>query len=423
MIFQKSRGRSVTPSSTHNVKRSTIPEFDLSPHAPSTRGEKQLKAHQMKISLQKGESDVQHHIDDAKLELDREDVDIQTAIQLSLIGQEQSASEDSDLAMALAMSLEDDNEELFAKSGGEKRVYALAPRGLRNVGNSCYINALMQCLAAIGEVQLSVLHSDHRLDCPNKTCMVCLWEDTIEGVQGLGNPLRIELMTDWLAEFNLPGGKLIRNQANDPGDFFNTLLTRMEDVGVLYLTDLFTLDVPFEKTCPQCKMTSCSGDNHSRIGLELPIAPLHIQSVVNALDDYFQPAIMDGENAVMCEQCQRRTSCIRTSFIMSAPKLLMIQLVRSSAESKTISYTKKLDLAPWMKSNVKTVYELNAVILFWPRGVNGTGEAHYTAYVRVDGKWYHADDANVSKLPKKQFTSPPVNSYPCILFGAQWSGQ
>ena len=94
----------------------------------------------------------------------------------------------------------------------------------------------------------------------------------------------------------------------------------------------------------------------------------------------------------------------------------MIQLVRSSAESKTISYTKKLDLAPWMKSNVKTVYELNAVILFWPRGVNGTGEAHYTAYVRVDGKWYHADDANVSKLPKKQFTSPPVNSYPCILF-------
>jgi len=269
MIFQKSRGRSVTPSSTHKVKTSTIPEFDLSPHAPSTRGEKQLKAHQMKVSLQKGESDVQHHIDDAKLELDREDVDIQTAIQLSLIGQEQSASEDSDLAMALAMSLEDDNEELFAKSGGEKRVYALAPRGLRNVGNSCYINALMQCLAAIGEVQLSVLHSDHRLDCPNKTCMVCLWEDTIEGVQGLGNPLRIELMTDWLAEFNLPGGKLIRNQANDPGDFFNTLLTRMEDVGVLYLTDLFTLDVPFEKTCSQCKMTSCSGDNNSRIGLEL----------------------------------------------------------------------------------------------------------------------------------------------------------
>jgi ubiquitin C-terminal hydrolase len=90
---------------------------------------------------------------------------------------------------------------------------------------------------------------------------------------------------------------------------------------------------------------------------------------------------------------------LQKTMIYRLPKILVIQLSRFTNEmrkiSKLIDYPKILDMTKYTSSlNVEKRYELYAVCNHF----GSMGGGHYTASARVNGKWYNFNDSNVSPV-------------------------
>ncbi|KAH7543936.1 hypothetical protein JRO89_XS15G0066900 [Xanthoceras sorbifolium] len=69
-------------------------------------------------------------------------------------------------------------------------VFDLSPRGLLNCGNSCYANAVLQCLTCTNPLIIYLLHRSHsRACCRNDWCLMCELEQHVMMLRESGGPL------------------------------------------------------------------------------------------------------------------------------------------------------------------------------------------------------------------------------------------
>ena len=125
--------------------------------------------------------------------------------------------------------------------------------------------------------------------------------------------------------------------------------------------------------------------------------------------------LMNGENKMFCDQCNKLCDSNYTTLIYSGPNYLIINLNRGKGavyECKVI-FPEQLNIINYVtfKQGI-TVYELYAVIChLGPSSMSG----HFVAYCKnsVDHKWYLYNDAFVSLCTKPQQYN---DGMPYILF-------
>ncbi|KAL3634025.1 ubiquitin-specific protease [Castilleja foliolosa] len=310
--------------------------------------------------------------------------------------------------------------ELFVKLYNWNKV-ELRPRGLKNCGNSCYANAVLQCLAFTPPLTAYFLQGFHAKTCHKKEwCFTCELEDLVKKAKEGNYPLSpARLMTQMQQVASLGNGR-----EEDAHEFLRYAIEAMQlgclkDAGVKtpsssdeYST-LFGLTFGgYLQSKIQCMRCGGISKQHERImDLTIEIGG-EIGSLEDALRQFTRSEILDGENKYRCGRCKSYEKAKKKLRVLEAPNVLTIALKRfQSGEfgklNKSVKFPEILNLAPYMRgtSDKSPIYQLYGAVVHLDVK-NATFTGHYVCYVKNNqGKWFKADDSLVQAVEPEKVLS------------------
>ncbi|XP_042504700.1 ubiquitin carboxyl-terminal hydrolase 16-like [Macadamia integrifolia] len=304
--------------------------------------------------------------------------------------------------------------DLFVKLYNSEKL-ELCPFGLTNCGNSCYANAVLQCLAFTLPLTSYLLRGLHSKACSKKEwCFTCEFEGLIlkakEGKSPL-SPIGI------LSQIQSIGSHLGCGREEDAHEFLRYAIDAMQSV-CLKEAAVNTVDQMAEETtlvglifggylrskinCMKCQGKS---ERHERM-MDLTV---EIQGDIGileeALAEFTATETLDGENKYHCGRCKSYEKAKKKLTVSEAPNVLTIVLKRFQSGkfgklNKFVKFPEILNLAPYMSgtSDKSPIYQLYAVVVHLDI-MNAAFSGHYVCYVRnVRGKWFKIDDSTVKPV-------------------------
>ncbi|URE01611.1 ubiquitin carboxyl-terminal hydrolase, partial [Musa troglodytarum] len=238
----------------------------------------------------------------------------------------------------------------------------LRPSGLINCHNSCYANAVLQCLAFTPPLTAYLLQGLH-----SKTCIYAI--DAMQSV-------------------------CLKEAGAHAVDLW------AEETTLIQLT--FGGYLQSKIKCMKCHSRSERYERMMDLTVEIEG---HVGTLEEALRRFTSTEILDGENKYHCLRCKSYERAKKKLTIVDAPNILTIALKRFQSGkfgklNKAVRFPEYLDLAPYMHgSNDKSpMYKLYAVVVHLDV-MNASFSGHYVCYVKNrQGKWYKTDDSTVKSV-------------------------
>ncbi|XP_071715714.1 ubiquitin carboxyl-terminal hydrolase 15 [Rutidosis leptorrhynchoides] len=302
-------------------------------------------------------------------------------------------------------------------------VFDFSPRGLVNCGNSCYANAVLQCLTSTKPLTIYLLHRSHsRTCCAKSWCLMCELEHYVMMLRECGEPLSLSNILLHMRSVNCQIGD---GSQEDAHEFLRLLITSMQSICLEALGGEDVVDPKLQETtfiqhtfggqlrskvkCLRCHHESDIYENFMDLTLEIFG---RVESLEDALAQFTSPEDLDGENMYRCGRCSAYVRARKQLAIHEAPNILTIVLKRFQEGSygklnKCISYPEMLDMIPFMtgKDDIPPLYTLYGVVVHLDT-MNASFSGHYISYVKdLQGYWSRIDDAQVHRVPLSQVMS------------------
>ncbi|PIA56317.1 hypothetical protein AQUCO_00700565v1 [Aquilegia coerulea] len=291
----------------------------------------------------------------------------------------------------------------------------LRPSGLMNCGNSCYANAVLQCLAFTQPLTAYLLQGLHSRACPRKEwCFTCEFEFLIQKASEGNSPLS---PIGILSQLQSIGSHLGHGKEEDAHEFLRYAIDTMQSV-CLKEAGVYALSPLAEETTlvglifggylrSKIKCMKCLGksERHERM-MDLTVEIQgDIGTLEEALGKYTATEILDGENKYLCNRCKSYEKAKKKMTVLEAPNVLTIAFKRFQSGkfgklNKSIRFPEILNLAPYMsgKSDKSPVYKLYGVVVHVDV-MNAAFSGHYVCYVKnLQGKWFKIDDSTVKPV-------------------------
>jgi ubiquitin C-terminal hydrolase len=287
---------------------------------------------------------------------------------------------------------------LIPKNNGYNNTAPKPQRGLTNVGNSCYFNALMQALCASPAFRkvVSVIAGDGKNQQFNLANSLNKgFNELLESTENAVNSEPIFFaVRQALANSQYLKNIEYRQQQDAPeilGGILNLLSDEAEKKSEreMFCENL----VIYTKQTIECKSCKKKGDVQSEANV-LQVA-LPANNLEQCIKEEFKNEAEAMEWKCGTANCTRNEAVL-TSEITGLPKILIIHLKRfspwkngySEKNCKEIAYGENLTLS---EKDGKINYQLKAVI----NHGGGLGGGHYTATVLgPNGKWYLQNDSS-----------------------------
>ncbi|XP_053434342.1 ubiquitin carboxyl-terminal hydrolase 17-like protein 6 [Nycticebus coucang] len=283
-----------------------------------------------------------------------------------------------------------------------KRPYGVGA-GLWNMGNTCYVNAALQCLTYTPPLANYMLSQQHSQTCHRqKCCILCDMQAHI--TWALHSPGRVfKPLPALAADFH-------RYRQEDAHEFLMFTVDAMKKACLpshkqlhSHSEDTTIIDQIFggywrsQIKCLHCHGVSNTFDPYLDIALDIQAA----QSVKQALEELVKPEHLDGDNAYHCSSCLRKVPASKSVNLHTSPKVLTLVLKRFShftgnKIAKEVQYPERLDTRPYMsqQDGGPLLYILYAVLV---HAGSSCQSGHYFCYVQAaNGQWYKMDDAEVT---------------------------
>ncbi|XP_041587548.1 inactive ubiquitin carboxyl-terminal hydrolase 50 [Vulpes lagopus] len=301
--------------------------------------------------------------------------------------------------------------------------------GLRNLGNTCYMNAILQCLCSVPPL-VEYFVSGKYITALQKDCrevatafayvMTDMWLGDSECVSpeifrsALGSlyPAFMkktqqdaqEFLIYVLNELHEALKKYHRKRSYEKGSVPRCCRKVIANESSI-ITQLFEGQLNYSIMCLKCE--NCTYKNEVFTVLSLPIPSEYECSLQDCLQCFFQQDTLTWNNQIHCSFCETKQETAVRASISKAPKIIIFHLKRfdilgtMKRKLRTdIHYPlTNLDLTPYIcpvfRKHPK--YNLCAV-------VNHFGDldgGHYTAFCKnsVTQAWYSFDDTRVSEIP------------------------
>ncbi|XP_059396656.1 ubiquitin carboxyl-terminal hydrolase 21-like isoform X3 [Carassius carassius] len=332
--------------------------------------------------------------------------------------------------------------------------------GLHNIGNTCFLNAIVQCLShtrslrnyCLMRTYLQDKHSKQEPVLMNEFSKVLagLWE--CNGGETTVNPGKFyHVFKESVPYFS-------GNSQQDAQEFLRFLLDRLhteincrpskrpavmetkeptytrfsrisEEAFAMWqrhldrddskIVDLFSGQLRSSLHCSVCSHYSNTFDVFCDLSLPIPKKSDYGQTVTlrECLDLFSHEEKLDKENSPMCERCNRRTESTKRLTIQRFPRILVMHLNRFTMSRYSISKStvpvsfplNGLDLGPFGPVDCGPVlYDLYAVC-----NHSGTvNMGHYTAACREEEGWCYYNDSCVGEITEEKLQS----NQPYVLF-------
>ncbi|CAK9325561.1 unnamed protein product [Citrullus colocynthis] len=291
----------------------------------------------------------------------------------------------------------------------------LQPAGLVNCGNSCYANAVLQCLAFTPPLTAYFLQGLHSKSCIKKGwCFNCEFESLILKVKEGRSPLSPVGIISQLPNI---GRQLGNGKEEDAHEFLRYVIDTMQSICCLESGVSSSGSWEEETTLvgltfggyllSKIKCTRCQGrsERQERI-MDLTV---EIEGDIGRLDEalrkFTSKEILDGDNKYLCSRCKSYVRAKKKLKILEAPNILTIVLKRFQSGNfgklnKPIKFPEILDLAPFIRgtSDKSPVYRLYGVVVHLDV-MNSSFSGHYVCYVKNSkNKWFKIDDSTVTPV-------------------------
>ncbi|KAM4597263.1 uncharacterized protein V3H82_023383 [Fundulus diaphanus] len=310
--------------------------------------------------------------------------------------------------------------------------------GLDNSGNSCYLNAVLQCLCSTMPLVEHLLNQDTRQELAKCKCRVAqvfvrllekMWLGSssscapVEARSTLGSIFpqfdnhtqqdAQELLLHLLNALHEDLKKL-HFSGQQPGERPGRSSTTESTI----VSDLFEGQLSYLTHFLRCGHQAHNAQTFTVLSLPIPKGNKKC-SIQDCLSLFFEETFLTGAEQSVCSACGRRREAAVQTCLDKPPEILVLHLKRFGCKGKSqvklsanVSFSKELDVAPFLSRSAQGVssYHLYAV-------VNHTGHldmGHYTAlcYNSLLETWHCFDDALVREVQERLVQSP--NAY--VLF-------
>ncbi|XP_019185636.1 PREDICTED: ubiquitin carboxyl-terminal hydrolase 17-like isoform X2 [Ipomoea nil] len=319
--------------------------------------------------------------------------------------------------------------ELFAQLYTVELV-ELYPFGLLNCGNSCYANAVLQCMAFTRPITYYLLQGLHTKTCQKiDWCFICEFECLIlKGREGMSplSPIGI------LSHIQKIGSCLIRGREEDAHEFLRYAVDTMQSIFLKeagakghFAEESTLVGLTFGGyLCSKIKCLKCSGRSEQFdwiMDLSVEIDG-DIETLEEALAQFSAPEILDGENKYKCSRCKSYQKAEKKLTVHEAPNILTVILKRFQLGglgklNKSVQFPEVLNLAPFISGTTDkdSAYILYGVVVHLDM-MNAAYSGHYISYVKdFQGQWFRIDDCRVVPVESQSV----LYERPYILFYAR----
>lgn len=331
--------------------------------------------------------------------------------------------------------------------------------GLRNLGNTCYLNSSIQCLSHTLPLTEYLLRGNYkRYLTENLTkegklqpqinmlvqyiaLLYAIWEKGEEEGDIPDEVNYIITPTSFVKEFLtfFPEGGIFRQNDSQESiiyllDTFHELISRpvtynitgtphnefshkmiksIQDWGKHFRNrHSYILDVFYgqEHLRIQCLNDACGKITNNFPPFQCVCLPVNrsTQTIYDCFSLHCQAEQLDGENKWECDYCHEKTQAYKKTTYWKLPKTLMISFkrfqtigTRSIKQDKLIEYPLAgLNLRNYLTNHEESyIYDLHAVCCH----VGNTYGGHYYCYcLNKNGEWYHFNDDTVTKVTNLQ---------------------
>ena len=311
--------------------------------------------------------------------------------------------------------------------------------GLDNLGNTCYLNSIMQCLAHTLWLRDFILLGNHELVVNKEKIQFILINEITKVFRGIWYDNAVVTPKSFFHYFQVLSTKCGSGQFNgyNQNDSAEALIFILDllhesiagsmppsilanesvDASVQQWNSMYKqshsiiIDNIYGQshikiTCANCGHVSSNYDPYTILHLPVPISsnePIDIQQCITMLSE---KEVLDSDNQYKCSKCDQNTNAFREETILRTNTTLIINLKRFTKTGEKIN----THIAyPVENFNIcDKMYSLYAVN-------NHTGSlsgGHYFSYVLQNGIWYEFNDKYVRLANQNNIVSS--NAY--ILF-------
>ncbi|KAM0023945.1 putative ubiquitinyl hydrolase 1 [Helianthus debilis subsp. tardiflorus] len=304
--------------------------------------------------------------------------------------------------------------EMFIKLYNWKHV-ELQPFGLKNCGNSCYANAVLQCLIYTPPLTAYLLEGLHSKACEKRGwCFTCEFESLVtkakDGISPL-SPIRM------LTHIENVGSNLGHGKEEDAHEFLRYVIDALQSVCIKESkrkslnsleeeTTLIGLTFGgYLRSKIMCMKCGGKSEQHERM-MDLTVEiEGDVRTLEEALYMFTSTEILDGENKYKCNRCKSYEKAKKKFTLLEAPNVLTIALKRFQSGkfgklNKSVRFPEILDMAPYVSgtSDKSPIYSLYGVVVHVDT-MNAAFSGHYVSYVKnFQNRWFKFDDSIVKEV-------------------------
>ncbi|KAL2234919.1 UNVERIFIED_CONTAM: Ubiquitin carboxyl-terminal hydrolase 15, partial [Sesamum indicum] len=290
-------------------------------------------------------------------------------------------------------------------------VFNMTPRGLVNCGNSCYANAVLQCLTCTKPLIVYLLRQSHsRAGCAKDWCLMCELEQLALMLRESGGPLSPMNILMYIRSLNSQIGD---GSQEDAHEFLRLLVASMQSIclegfGGENFVEPRLQDTTFIQHmfggCLRSKVVDPLERCENIMDLTLEIFGW-VKSLEDALTQFTSSEELDGENMYRCTRCATYVRARKQLSIQEAPNIMTIVLKRFQEGNygkinKCITFPEMLDMIPFMTGtdDIPPLYMLYGVVVHLDTS-NASFSGHYISYVKdLQGNWFRVDDTEVQPV-------------------------
>ncbi|KAL1563496.1 ubiquitinyl hydrolase 1 [Salvia divinorum] len=290
--------------------------------------------------------------------------------------------------------------------------------GLRNLGNTCFLNSVLQCLTYTAPLAAYLQSGKHQNSCRTAGfCALCAIQKHVS--RALQSSGRILEPKDLVSNLRCISRSFRNARQEDAHEYMVNLLESMHKCclpsGVpsespsayekSLVHKIFGGRLRSQVKCMQCSYCSNKFDPFLDLSLEIHKS----DSLYKALAHFTSKELLDGgSREYQCDQCKQKVKASKQLTVHKAPQVLAVHLKRFSSHApgqkvdKIVAFEPTLDLKPFVSGpyDEDLKYTLYGVLVHYGWS---THSGHYYCFVRTSsGIWYSLDDNQVVQVNERK---------------------